>query len=135
MAGEQIEIKKGKTLTIKSVSSGTKQDGTEWMQIHVIDDSGKVDAGAFINPIPNLREGDHVVIDDIGFIAKRTPNRHAFNTKSAKNPKEWVRLDDPQRFISETTPQLVVHPVKTGVSAIGEFEPGDFDPEEGELPF
>ena len=48
MAGEKIEIKVGNVLTIKDVREGNTQDGTPWMQIHVVDESGKIEGGAFV---------------------------------------------------------------------------------------
>lgn len=141
MAGEKIIMRKGAVLTIKAVHSGTKQDGTAWMQIHVADEAGKIEAGAFINPMPNLREGDRVVIDEVGIDCKRTPNRYAFNTKT--NP--FQKLDNPVRFITEATPQLTVHMAEGGnfnagsmcEGGFGEggFGTAGFDPNEGELPF
>jgi hypothetical protein len=136
MAGEKIEFKKGQTLKIKSVRSGTRQDGSEWMQINVVDESGKIEAGAFINPIAGLHEDDHVVIDDLSLISKRAPNRYAYNVKT----KPFTKLDSPMMFITENTPNLTVHLAEGGTfggSSFGEggFGTGDFDPEEGQLPF
>ena len=137
MAGEKIEFKKGAVLTIKAVHSGTRQDGSEWMQIHVTDETGKLEAGAFINPINGLREGDRVVIDEANCTVKRTPNRYAYNVKT----KPFTKLDSPMMFITENTPQLVCHLAEGGTfggdSGFGDggFGTGDFDPEEGSLPF
>ena len=137
MAGEKIEFKKGQTLKIKSVRSGTRQDGTEWMQINVVDESGKIEAGAFINPIAGLREGDRLVIDEASVLVKRAANRYAYNTKT----KPFAKLDNPVPFITEATPQLVCHLAEGGTfgddSGFGDggFGAGDFDPNTGDLPF
>ena len=137
MAGEKIVFKPGETITIKAVHSGTRQDGTEWMQIHVSDADGKLEAGAFINPIAGLREGDRLVIDEASVLVKRAANRYAYNTKT----KPFAKLDNPVPFITEATPQLVCHMAEGGTfgddSGFGDggFGTGDFDPEEGQLPF
>ncbi len=139
MAGEKLEIRKGQPLSVKSVASGTRQDGTKWMQIHVVDESGKIEIGCFINPIDNLREGDTVTVDEVSFIGKRSPNRFAFDKpKGAVNT--WQKMDNPPHFITEPSPQLVCHISSAttftyGSMEGGGFEQADFNPEEGELPF
>ena len=138
MAGEKIEIRKGSTLTVKSVFSGTRQDGTEWMQIHIVDDTGKIEVGSFINPIKGLKEGDRVTVDEVAFIGKRSPNRFAYD--KPKGPANtWTKFEQPQFFITEPSPQLVVHLEPGGFTygsmEGGGFEQTDFNPEEGELPF
>lgn len=147
MAGEKILIRKGETLTVKDVMSGTRRDGTDWMQVHIVDETGKVEVGAFItNPVKGLRDGDRIVVDDIEFIGKRSPNRHAFKVAKDQPWSKWERLENPQRLISETAPQLTVHLAEggnfnsanfgDGGFGGGGFGGGSFDPDlEGDLPF
>lgn len=136
MAGEKIEFRVGETITVKAVHSGTRQDGTEWMQIHVSDKEGKIEAGAFIEPLAGLREGDRLVIDQASVMVKRAANRYAYNTKA----KPFQKLDSPAPFITEATPQLVCHFAEGGTFGEdggfgdGGFGTGDFDTS-GELPF
>ena len=129
-----IEFLRGGTVIVSSVHEGTKQDGTPWQQIHVKDESGKIEAGAFLtNPIHNLREGDTLVIDDISVVNKRTVNRYSYT-------KDWAKRDNPVKFINESTPQLTVHLAEGGSFGGGNFTGGGFTVQEtvdtdGELPF
>ena len=134
MAGEKIEIKVGNVLTIKDVREGTKQDGTPWMQIHVVDESGKIEGGAFLDPpIPNLREGDRLQVDGMSIILKRSPNRYAYNAKT------WEKLPNPIKFITEPSPQITAHVADGGSFGGGGFGDGGFGEggfdTSGELPF
>ena len=140
MAGERLSIKRGQILEVKAVHSGTKQDGEEWQQVHVSDESGKIEVGFFLNnPITGLREGDHIVVDEVEFLAKRTGNRHAYNTKT------WQKLEMPKKFINEATPQLTCHlaegggfgggAMPDGGFGEGGFGGGDFNTDDGDLPF
>lgn len=131
-----IEFKRGNTLIVSAVHEGTKQDGTPWQQIHVKDETGKIEAGAFLTaPIPNLREGDAIVIDDLSVINKRAMNRYSYN-------KDWSPKDTPVKFINESTPQITAHLAAGGGFGGGGFNAGGFQateltPEEAEaeLPF
>lgn len=131
-----IEFKRGNTLIVSAVHEGTKQDGTPWQQIHVKDETGKIEAGAFLTtPIANLREGDAIVIDDLSVINKRAMNRYSYN-------KDWSPKDTPVKFINESTPQITAHLAAGGGFGGGGFTGGWFQateltPEESEaeLPF
>ena len=131
-----IEFKRGSTIVVSAVHEGTKQDGTPWVQIHVKDETGKIEAGAFLtNPIPNLHEGDALVIDDLSVVNKRAQNRYS-------STKDWAKKDNPVKFINESTPQLTVHLAEGGSFGGGNFTGGGFtametlsDDDAGELPF
>ena len=131
-----IEWMRGNTVIVYAVNEGVKQDGTPWQQIHVKDETGKVEAGGFMEkPIPNLREGDAIVIDDLGVISKRTQNRFSYN-------KDWTPKPNPPKFITESTPQIKAHLASGGGFGGGGFNAGGFQatelsPEEesAELPF
>ena len=133
MAHENIVIAVGNKLTVKDVHEGTKQDGTMWQQIHIVDESGKIEAGAFMDPpIPGLREGDTIEVDSMKIIAKRSANRHSYDTRT------WTKMDNPKKFIVENTPQITAHMANKKVfSGGGIDEPGfeNLDDMVGELPF
>jgi len=134
-----IEFKRGGTVVVSAVHEGTKQDGTPWQQVHFKDETGKVEAGGFmVKPIPNLREGDCLVLDDVASITKRTPNRYAYNTKT----QPFTKLEKPSMWITENTLQLQAHLAGGGGFSGGGFNGGGFQateltPEEesAELPF
>lgn len=135
--GAIIEFKRGSTVTVHSVKEGVRQsDGVAWQQIHVKDESGKIEAGAFINPpIPNLREGDVLVIDDLSVVSKRAMNRYSYT-------QDWWKKENPVKFINENTPQITAHLASGGGFGGGNFNPGGFqateltpEEEEEQLPF
>lgn len=134
MAGECIRVKVGGKLTVKDVRTGTKQDGTPWQQIHIVDETGKVEGGAFVvPPIDNLRDGDIIQVDEAEILIKRSANRYSYNTKT------WEKLDNPKKFVTEPVSQIKAHIAVGGPFTYGGMDGGGldagFDPNEGELPF